>query len=81
MKLQLKFFGIAKEIIKSDSLSIDMAQENVSVNELMEKLKQDYPQFAELQALLVAVNSEYADMHVLLNENDEIAIIPPVSGG
>lgn len=30
---------------------------------------------------MVAVNSEYAKDDLTLNENDEIALIPPVSGG
>lgn len=30
---------------------------------------------------LVAVNHAYADMHVIVHEGDEVAIIPPVAGG
>jgi len=44
-------------------------------------LKDKYPKFRELRSLYVAVNSEYAKDHYVLKEQDEIAIIPPVSGG
>jgi len=35
----------------------------------------------ELDSVAVAVNSEYANDNHLINVNDEIALIPPVSGG
>jgi molybdopterin converting factor small subunit len=31
--------------------------------------------------IVVAVNTEYADKQTVLSEGDEIALIPPVSGG
>jgi molybdopterin synthase catalytic subunit len=34
-----------------------------------------------LPALKIAVNHEYADVERVLTENDEVALIPPVSGG
>ncbi|WP_338039356.1 MoaD/ThiS family protein [Maribacter litopenaei] len=34
-----------------------------------------------MSSLAVAVNSEYAEDDVQLKSNDEVAIIPPVSGG
>jgi len=44
-------------------------------------ISKTYPEFSKLSSLAVAVNSEYAQDDVPLNRNDEIAIIPPVSGG
>lgn len=40
-----------------------------------------YPQLVGLRSLLIAVNNEYADETMVLKETDEIALIPPVSGG
>jgi molybdopterin synthase sulfur carrier subunit len=34
-----------------------------------------------LRSLYIAVNSDYADENLILNGADEIALIPPVSGG
>ena len=36
---------------------------------------------SELKSVRLAVNSEYATEDLLLQENDEVALIPPVSGG
>ena len=33
------------------------------------------------QAVAVAVNREYADRGTVLHEDDELAVLPPVSGG
>jgi molybdopterin synthase sulfur carrier subunit len=40
-----------------------------------------YPKLAELVSFLIAVNSEYADDDRVINSGDEVAIIPPTSGG
>ncbi|RYF62770.1 MAG: MoaD/ThiS family protein, partial [Cytophagaceae bacterium] len=39
------------------------------------------PALTGVKSILVAVNSEYAEPDTLLNPSDEIALIPPVSGG
>ena len=44
-------------------------------------LEEKYPRLKELASYMVAVNDEYASTNIAINENDEIAIIPPVSGG
>jgi len=44
-------------------------------------MNDSYPEFSKLSSLAVAVNGEYASNDVPLLNNDEIAIIPPVSGG
>ncbi|GAB4472025.1 MAG: hypothetical protein OHK0057_16180 [Thermoflexibacter sp.] len=80
MKVEIILFGITKEIIGKDKLTLDL-QENSKVIQVMEKLYVDYPKLKNLKSLLVAVNSEYAEDEQVLSEKDEIALIPPVSGG
>lgn len=55
--------------------------EGARVQDLLELIRRDYPSLAELKSLLVAVNEDYAETDVVLTERDEIALIPPVSGG
>lgn len=80
--MEVLLFGIAKDIVGSSSYIIG---ENVvmptSVAELKQRLTTDFPELGKLSSLAVAVNSEYAEDGVLLNGQDEIALIPPVSGG
>jgi len=80
MKLKLSLFGITKEIVGSSEVELT-APETQSVAGLMEQLRAQYPQLRELTSCAVAVNSEYAPDDYQLHERDEIALIPPVSGG
>ena len=77
--IKVKLYGIAKDIVGSSSLSI--TEEISTVGNLLEYLQSAYPAFEKLKSLLVAVNDEYARPEAEINETDEVAIIPPVSGG
>ncbi|UFH56799.1 MoaD/ThiS family protein [Spirosoma sp. KNUC1025] len=73
-------FGITRDLTGQSMVSVPLT-EGASVGDLLVKLRQDYPALAGIRSLLVAVNGEYAEMNQLLGQRDEIALIPPVSGG
>lgn len=76
---KIKCFGIAKEIIKLDGTSIDI--DGIEVGALRNKLQTLFPDLSSIRGYMVAVNQEYASDDKILTSNDEVAIIPPVSGG
>lgn len=78
--LSIALFGIARDIVGANTLSIS-TQAPTDVAGLLDYLKAEYPRLGDIRSLMVAVNSEYAEATQLLNTTDEIAIIPPVSGG
>ena len=80
MNLKIALFGIAKEIVGQPELALNFP-EGQPVHQLLEQLRTDYPALRQLSSLAVAVNNEYAEDSQLLQEHDEIALIPPVSGG
>ncbi len=80
MNLKIALFGIAREIVGQPTLEIS-APEGQSAQGLLADLHARYPELARLSSLAVAVNNEYAAADTLLQERDEIALIPPVSGG
>ena len=80
MKIKILAFGIAKDIFGSTSVNLEMANDSTVYN-LKYLLEQQYPQLKQLASYMVAVNNEYALPGDSLHERDEIAIIPPVSGG
>lgn len=80
MKCRIKAFGISKEIIGGKVLEVEVP-EGYTVLELKNSLFQKYPSFSNLKSLYIALNNEYADDHSVLKADDEIALIPPVSGG
>ena len=80
MKIKILAFGIAKDIFGSTSVNLELANDSTVYN-LKYVLEQQYPRLKQLASYMVAVNNEYALPGDSLHERDEIAIIPPVSGG
>ena len=53
-----------------------------SVLDLINALRNQYPNLAPSDVqIVVAVNNEYASQQFVLKNDDEVALIPPVSGG
>ena len=73
-------FGIAKEMVGGASIGIQF-DDGITVEELKAKLELQFPRLKQLTTFMIAVNSEYASPGQIISQKDEIAIIPPVSGG
>lgn len=80
MKIKILTFGIARDITGSEFVEVELP-EGTCVADLQNEMKTRYPAFKRLSSLMVAVNTAYATDQTILNENDEVALIPPVSGG
>lgn len=80
MKINILAFGIAKEIVKGAAIDMEM-QEEASVFDLRKRLESDFPDIKSLATYMIAINNNYADNRVVIHAGDEVAIIPPVSGG
>ena len=76
-------FGITRDIVGNTSLHIpsDKTKTLGSVGQLKTYLSELFPALKDLSSLAVAVNSNYASDKTPISEKDEIALIPPVSGG
>jgi molybdopterin converting factor subunit 1 len=81
MQLEIKLFGITKDIIGSDALALDWKEEVLTAEDLLQYLKSTYPALEEIPSCLMAVNRNYASLDTVIQDHDEIALIPPVSGG
>jgi molybdopterin converting factor subunit 1 len=80
MRYKINLFGITRDIVGGNITEVEMSQ-SADVQTVLGELKNNYPRLKDIKSLLVAVNSEYAESDLVLSENDEIALIPPVSGG
>ena len=83
--MKILYFAQLKESIGKDQDIIDLNSE-ISVNELIEQLVlkgENYRKsFKEIKNLRCAVNYEYTtNYEKVLNNKDEIAFFPPVTGG
>ena len=80
MKLTIRAFGITREII-GDKETVLECGSKTTISDLKTQLEAQYPELKALKSLFIAVNNKYAEEGAELEENDEIALIPPVSGG
>lgn len=81
MKYKVKLFASLKENTGLENWELESESE-VKASELSEKF---FKEHSELQNLAkgsrIAVNQSFCSEDVLVHENDELALIPPVSGG
>ena len=74
-------FGVTRDIVGKGSLSLEETDGLQTVGDLKRQLMDEFPSLRELSSLAIAVNQSYAREDDPINETDEIALIPPVSGG
>ncbi len=81
MRLRVLFFGRLKEIIGRAEDQVELT-EGASVEDLFARYGSQFPQLAPFRPSLVAsVNQEFAQWSAPLRNGDEVAFLPPVSGG
>jgi molybdopterin converting factor subunit 1 len=80
MNLNIKAFGIARDFLGESETAFSLNDGN-SLADLKRALANRYPEFDKIKAFTIAVNQEYQDDDFIIKEGDELAIIPPVSGG
>ncbi len=81
MKIRVRFFASLKDILGQKELVLDVP-EGMTGGGLLRQLAQDHPRLSPLvPSLVLAVNREYAHLDRKLRDGDEVAFIPPVSGG
>lgn len=80
MKLKILAFGIVKDIFGASKKEIE-TEKSLSVKELKIVLEEEFPDLKKLKSYFVALDEEYAEENQMVNSAQEIAIIPPVSGG
>ena len=81
MQIKILFFASCRDAIGSSQIELDVG-EGTTVGELKDELIATFPDLAGIAgSLSTAVNMEYAGDEVILSGEDEVALIPPVSGG
>jgi molybdopterin synthase catalytic subunit/molybdopterin converting factor small subunit len=81
MRIRVLFFGLLKDLAGRSSDSLDLLEE-ASVRDVLEHYEKTIPSLSKsLPSLAVAVNQHYAGVETKLKSDDEVALLPPVSGG
>jgi molybdopterin converting factor small subunit len=84
MRVCLLYFGVLKDLLGAASETVEAA-EGASVGDVLRILRRRTSNQG-MEALLwdrlaVAVNRQYASLDTVLMPDDEVALLPPVSGG
>lgn len=81
MTVRVKLFAMLRERAGAGDTAHEVP-DGFTVNELWSRLQSEYPGLSGFDLkLLYAVNGEYVERGHRLADGDEVAFIPPVSGG
>jgi molybdopterin converting factor subunit 1 len=79
MRVRVLYFGVLKDAFGRGGEEMELA-EGASVGDLITACRGRYAGVV-WESMAVAVNQEYARATDVLNDGDEVALLPPVSGG
>jgi len=80
--ITIKLFAIVKDKAGRDELQLDVTDSTVA--DLLKHISREIPALAEIVSagtLRVSINSEFAGLHAVVRDGDEVALMPPFSGG
>jgi molybdopterin synthase catalytic subunit len=81
MQIRVLYLGMLRDIAGRDQEVVEIA-DGSRLRDLYAELEQRFPKLRGFRdSLALALNQEYCDAAAELRDNDEIALIPPVSGG
>jgi molybdopterin converting factor subunit 1 len=81
MRVRVLFFGVLKDLTGKPSDSLNLP-EDATLGDVLSHYQQVIPQLKDTaSSLAMSVNQEYAGPNTRLRSGDEVALLPPVSGG
>lgn len=81
MRVHVRFFGQLKDIVGISEEDAELS-DGARVEDLFERYGRRFPKLSEFRPSIAAsVNQEYANWRAALATGDEVAFLPPVSGG
>ncbi|MGH9469715.1 MAG: molybdenum cofactor biosynthesis protein MoaE [Terriglobia bacterium] len=81
MKVRVLFFGLAHEVTGFAQETVEV-QEGATLAALWQEYERRFPRLSKLgRSLTMSINEAVAEPNRTLHEADEVAFLPPVSGG
>jgi molybdopterin converting factor subunit 1 len=81
VRVTIRLFARLRDIVGAGELQRDVASE-ATIGDVWADLVQAHPELGAYgSSLSCAHNQDYARMHARLRDGDEVAFLPPVSGG
>jgi molybdopterin converting factor subunit 1 len=79
MRVHVLYFGVLRDRLDGREAWLEL-REGATVGDVLNVYRERLADFA-WDSIAVAVNQEYAKTDVVLKDGDEVALLPPVSGG
>ena len=80
MRVEVLLFASYREKVGLGRLTLDLS-DGATVGDMADAMRVRFPGLPEAERIVVAVNNEYQEHDFVLSDGDEVALIPPVSGG
>ena len=81
IQITVKLFAIFQEVFATNEMQINL-KSGASVSQIFDRLVSQHPNLEKWRSLTrYAVNLNFAEPQTILKNGDEVALIPPVSGG
>src|SRR5689334_15509574 len=81
VRVRVLFFGMLRDITGRAEESIEVA-EGARLDSVFDHYARLFPRLRDLESSIVlACNQQFCDRSIDVHENDEVAFLPPVSGG
>ena len=81
IQVQVMFFHVLRDLVGREKEKMQI-ESGTTVSDLLMDLYAEHPQLDELdQTVMLAVNQEYSKRSRVLEDGDEVALLPPVGGG
>ena len=81
----IKYFSWVRDIVGKSEENLDLPSDITTINELIDylySLNDKYKHaFAKRSLIKIAINKSYSPIESKINNNDEVAFFPPVTGG
>ena len=81
--ITVKFFASLKAIAEKEEEIIEV-QSSISMDQLSDIISKISPKMADIirdNKIMISVNQEMADADTVIHDGDEVAFLPPFSGG
>jgi molybdopterin converting factor subunit 1 len=81
MRVTVRLFARLRDIAGASELARDLAP-GATIGDVWRELAHEFPELANYErSISTAINADYTRMDQVLDEGDEVAFLPPVSGG
>ncbi|MGI8746582.1 MAG: molybdenum cofactor biosynthesis protein MoaE [Bryobacteraceae bacterium] len=81
MHVKVLFFGLLKDIVGRSEDRIEIGGEEL-LGELFDRYAGQFPRMRDMaSSIVLACNRQFCDRSTMVHDGDEVAFLPPVSGG